>query len=168
MFIYRNGTINDKEALKQLGVIAFGQFAATLGNEHWTMMKSRLDDDDQMADLIGKAATYVCCDGHKIVGMAFLVPSGNPTEMFDAGWCYIRLVSVLPEYEGRGIGKFLTEMCVEHAIQTGETTIALHTSEFQDAARHIYERMGFTILRELEKRYNKQFWIYTMDLNNKK
>ncbi|MDX2173612.1 MAG: hypothetical protein SFY56_10845 [Bacteroidota bacterium] len=34
-------------------------------------------------------------------------------------------------------------MCIAHAKQNNEKTIALHTSEFMDAARHIYEGLGF-------------------------
>lgn len=96
--------------------------------------------------------------------MAFLVPNGRPTDLFDAAWSYIRMVGVDPGSTGNGIAKRLTTMCIDHAHRTGERYIALHTSEFMDAARHIYEGFGFKVVRSLT-RYDKQYWIYLLDLN---
>ena len=98
--------------------------------------------------------------------MAFIIPSENPWDIFKAEWSYIRMVGVNPKYQGQGIAKALTKMCIDHARQTNEKTIALHTSEFMDAARHIYESLGFKILQEIEPRLGKKYWLYTMDLKN--
>lgn len=84
--------------------------------------------------------------------MAFLVPRGNPTEIYEKDWSYTRLVSVNPDFVGQGIGRKLTSICIEAAKQSGEKTIALHTSELMDNARHIYESFGFKILREIDQR----------------
>ncbi len=162
---YRHGTVDDKEALKDLAVIAFGQYKDILGDDHWTVMRSRLSDDNQMNELISISRLFVCTDGDKVIGMAFFIPRGNPTEMYLPEWCYLRLVCVHPHYSGRGIATKLTHMCIDYARQTNEKTVALHTSEFQDAARHVYESIGFTVLKELPLRYNKRFWIYTLDIS---
>jgi ribosomal protein S18 acetylase RimI-like enzyme len=71
-----------------------------------------------------------------------------------------------PDYQGKGIAKMLTKKCIEHAIVLKEKTIALHTSEMMHAARHIYESAGFTILKEIEPRLGKRYWIYTLALNS--
>jgi ribosomal protein S18 acetylase RimI-like enzyme len=92
------------------------------------------------------------------------MPGGNPTDVFKSEWCYLRWVGVHPDYEGRGIAKTLTKLCIDHAISTNEQTIALHTSEFMDAARHIYESLGFTIQNEIPTVYGKKYWLYTMKL----
>jgi hypothetical protein len=34
-------------------------------------------------------------------------------------------------------------------------------------ARHIYESLGFTILREIEPRLGKKYWLYTLDISTK-
>ena len=96
--------------------------------------------------------------------MAFLVPHGNPTEIYDENWCYIRFVSVDPEFGGKGIGRQLTENCIQIAIDNKEQTIALHTSEMMNTARHIYESLGFKILKEIEPRLGKKYWLYTLDI----
>ena len=96
--------------------------------------------------------------------MAYVIPKGNPTDIFQEDWSYIRMVGVNPNYNGNGIGKRLTQLCIDHAKETGENVVALHTSEFMDAARHIYESMGFKQIRELEPRLGKRYWLYQLEL----
>ena len=97
--------------------------------------------------------------------MAFLIPSGNPTDIFQADWSYVRMVGVHHSYGGQGIGRQLMQLCIDQAKATHETTLALHTSEFMDAARHLYEQLGFTQLKELEPRYGKRYWLYLLELS---
>ncbi len=80
------------------------------------------------------------------------------------GWSYIRMVGVHPHYAGRGIGKQLTQRCIDFAISSDEQVIALHTSEYMNAARHIYESLGFKQMKELEPRYGKRYWLYQLEL----
>jgi len=96
--------------------------------------------------------------------MAFLVPSGNPTDIYRKEWSYIRFVSVDPEFTGRGIGRKLTMMCIDKARANGENIIALHTSEIMGNARHIYESLGFRVLKEIDRRLGKRYWLYTLNL----
>ena len=74
------------------------------------------------------------------------------------------MVGVHPTYTGRGIARKLTGMCIDKARELNENVITLHTSEFMDAARHIYESLGFTVLKELAPRLGKKYWLYTLDL----
>jgi ribosomal protein S18 acetylase RimI-like enzyme len=74
------------------------------------------------------------------------------------------LVTVLEKYEGMGIGQQLTERCIDFARTQGEQVIALHTAEFMDKARHIYEKIGFRIVKEIPPRYGKRYWLYEMNL----
>jgi GNAT superfamily N-acetyltransferase len=111
-----------------------------------------------------KTIFAVCENANELVGMAFLIPNGNPTTIFEKEWCYIRLVGVHPKFEGKGIGRKLTQMCIDKAKETGEKTIALHTSEFQNAARHIYESLGFVKQKDLDLIYGKQYYLYTLKL----
>lgn len=74
------------------------------------------------------------------------------------------MVGVNTAYAGKGIGRRLMEICIDHARKTNETKVALHTSEFMDAARHIYENMGFVRIKELDSRLGKRYWLYLLDL----
>lgn len=162
--IYRTGSERDKEQLKNLALIAFGQFRNVLTPENWAIMLGNLNNEENLRYLLERAQIFVCEHNGVFAGIAYLLPGGNPTNVFKAEWAYIRLLSVHPDYEGRGIGRKLTRMCINHARNTGEKVIALHTSEFQDAARHIYESEGFTILEELPQAYGKRYWLYTLNL----
>src|SRR5579875_3221813 len=105
---YRIGTLEDKEKLKKLGLISYGQFRNILTEENWNKMNSFLSAENFYSDLLSKSKCFVCETNDKIIGMAYLVPKGNPTDTFQEDWSYIRMVGVNKEYEGKGIGKKLT------------------------------------------------------------
>lgn len=162
---YRKGHINDLNAIKKLAIKTWSEFKSELTNENWQDLFKTLTNDQTYTDLIEKSYFVVCESLNKeIIGMSFLVPKGNPTEIYDESWCYIRFVTVDPEFGGNGIGKKLTEICVEFAKQNNEKIVALHTSEMMNKAIHIYEKLGFKILREIEPRLGKKYWLYTLNI----
>jgi ribosomal protein S18 acetylase RimI-like enzyme len=163
-YLYRHATLADKQQLIALALISYGQYAPELAAEHLEKMKKTISNEETWTSLIATSKSIVCVDGDKIIGMAFLIPHGNPWDIFKAEWSYIRLVGVNPEYQGQGIAKTLTRRCIDYAIALKEKTVALHTSEMMHAARHIYESAGFRILKEIEPRLGKRYWIYTLEL----
>jgi ribosomal protein S18 acetylase RimI-like enzyme len=162
--IYREASFADIPQLKELGLISYGQFKSILGPDAWEKMNSFLYDEQKLFDLLSISKCYVCMNDHKIVGMAHIIPSGNPWEIFKAEWSYIRMVGVDPSYEGKGIASSLTKLCIDFAKKNNEKLIALHTSEFMNAARHIYEKVGFKKTLEIEPRFGKKYWLYTLEL----
>lgn len=164
-FKYRKGTSKDLEALNVLGLNAYSIFSDELGKENWEQFYNILNNLDMYDGLIKSSICFVCEIEDRIVGMVFIIPNGNPTSVFKSEWSYIRMLAVDPNYKNLGIGKNLIEKCIEHAIQTNENHIALHTSEFMSGARHIYEELGFKIIRELESKFGKKYWLYLLNLN---
>ena len=163
---YRQGNINDLNLLKNLAIKSWKQFESELTVENWQKLKTSLLNDKTFLELLELSYCLVCeNDENEIIGMSFLVPQGNPTEIYDEKWCYIRFVSVDPEFGGQGIGRQLTERCIQFAKDNKEQTIALHTSEMMNKARHIYESLGFKILKELDPRLGKKYWLYTLDIS---
>ncbi len=160
---YREGNSDDVAGLQKLALISYGRFQNALTEENWNKLKSHLINKNLFPDLLKISKGLVCEHQNEIVGMAFLVPKGNPTEIFEADWSYIRMVGVHPDFGGIGIGKTLTQMCIDFAKSWDEKVIALHTSEYMNAARHIYESLGFKQIRELEPRYGKRYWIYKLE-----
>lgn len=55
----------------------------------------------------------------------------------------IRLLAVDPKFRGMGIGRKLTEFCIDLARQKGHPQVALHSTEAMHVAWKMYERMGF-------------------------
>jgi len=164
MIKYREGLIEDVEQLKCLALLSYGQFQNTLTEENWNRLRTHISNENLFPHLLKSSKGFVCEHENEIVGMAFLVPKGNPTEIFQEDWSYIRMVGVHPNFGGHGIGKQLTQMCIDFAKSSEEKIIALHTSEYMNAARHIYESLGFKQVRELEPRYGKRYWIYKLEL----
>jgi ribosomal protein S18 acetylase RimI-like enzyme len=163
---YRHGTKKDLQELKNLAIISWTPFMEQLTEDNWDSLNKTISNDKTYTDLIDQSTCIVCVsDNDDIIGMAFLVPNGNPTDIYEKEWSYIRFVSVDPKFSGQGIGRKLTNMCLDLAKQNGEKIIALHTSEIMDKARHIYESLGFRILKEIDQRLGKRYWLYKLDLN---
>lgn len=161
---YRPASKDDADKLLQLGLAAYGPFAEVLTPENWDQLYRSLMNMEALLDLINRSYVLVGVDDEVIAGMIYLVPSGNPTTIYDKEWCYIRRLGVHPAYNGLGIGKELVQLCIQQAQKNGEKVLALHTSEFMDAARHIYERLGFRRLKEIDPFFGKKYWLYIMEL----
>ena len=102
---YREGATADIKHLLALGIIAYGQFQQVLTEENWHKMCTNLSSEKTYADLIEKSKCFVCVANSEIVAMAYLMPNGNPTKIFEADWSYIRMVGVDPRFEGRELQK---------------------------------------------------------------
>ncbi len=161
---FRKGRTEDLTALKTLAVSSWSRFQLDLTTDNWLRLYNTLTSDEVFAELLEKSDAIVCEAEGEIAGMAFLMPSGNPTEIYEKGWSYIRFVSVDPNCRGKGIGRKLTTLCIDAAKANGEKVIALHTSEFMHEARHIYESLGFEVLKEIDQRLGKRYWLYTLHL----
>ena len=160
--IYRRAALTDVPNIVGLTLCAYHDYKEVLEPVDWARMQTNLANESMFVELLGKAAAFVCEINNQLAGVIFLVPKGNPTTIFPADWSYIRLLGVDPRYRGLGIGRNLTQLCVQHAQVTHEKGVALHTSEFMDAARKMYEGIGFKQENELTPMYGKRYWLYKL------
>jgi ribosomal protein S18 acetylase RimI-like enzyme len=163
-FNYRTGSLDDFAQLKELGILSFSQYRDVLTPDNWEMLRKGLENEDKLKNVIQKSTVFVCEAGDQIIGVAYFIPSGNPEGIFEKDWCYIRRVGVHPSYQGKGIARSLTLKCIAQAKNNKEKIITLHTSEFMDAARHVYESLGFKKLREIDPLFGKRYWLYGLKL----
>jgi ribosomal protein S18 acetylase RimI-like enzyme len=161
---YREGSANEKKSLQQLGILSYNQFSKILSPADWVTMDHFLNNDKMWDQLVSNSKIFVCEYNDQLIGMAYLVPSGNPNHIYPADWSYIRMVGVDPAYRGKGIAKRLTQMCVDFAKQSNEKIVGLHTSALMDDARHIYESAGFKIYKEIDPIYGMKYWLYKLDI----
>ncbi len=59
------------------------------------------------------------------------------------GVCEMKRLYVLPEFNGQGIGKKLSQLIIEKAIALGYTTMVLDTLERLQPALKLYINLGF-------------------------
>ncbi len=95
------------------------------------------------------------------VGCVMLVKDKEP------GTARIRLLLVDPKARGLGLGVWLTDECVKFSRAAGYKKLTLWTHSILTAARHVYEKAGFT-LTSSEPRHTwgkdvvAEFWDMTL------
>ena len=162
---YRDGNIDDLDQMMELAFLSWKEYKSQLTEENWNQLEKLLENSDTYNDLLKMSQCILCETIEKeVVGMAFLVPSGNPTHIYEETWSYIRFVSVNPDFRGQKIGKTLTEKCITYAKENKENIVALHTSEMMGQAISLYEKLGFRIKRELDPILGKRYWLYLLEL----
>jgi GNAT superfamily N-acetyltransferase len=165
--VYRPTVENDLPALQSLAVASYGQLKTNLTPANWNKLEALLISDDNFPVLIQSCYGFVCEEENQLLGMAFLVPSGNPTKIYSGETSIVRMVGVHPDHGGKGIAQTLTRLCMEKAKQTGEKKISLHSAEVMYAARHIYEKLGFKKIRLLDEHYGLAYWLYELEIDDR-
>jgi ribosomal protein S18 acetylase RimI-like enzyme len=129
------------EALGELTVAAYHALEDTM--HHQDAYDRRLRD-------VARRATTSCVlvamapAGELLGGVTFVSGPDDPySEELHEGEAGIRMLAVDPAHQGRGIGRALTEACLDRARADGRSRLVLHTGDWMPAAIRLYERMGF-------------------------
>ena len=127
---------------------AYGEYASAFPEANWIpYLRDILDlegrssaSDLLVADLEGE---LVACVSYYAPGAPVSYPSDSFSVHWPMEWASFRLLAVDPSARGHGVGRALTEACIERARSQGALTVGLHTTAPMAVARAMYERMGF-------------------------
>jgi len=94
---------------------------------------------------------WVAEDGGALAGTVSYVPGpGEYAEFNNPRGAGIRMLAVLPEFQGRGIGEALVRACLERARADRRQRVYLDTTEWMGTAQRLYQRIGFARAPELD------------------
>jgi ribosomal protein S18 acetylase RimI-like enzyme len=155
-------TRNDFDAIADLNVSAYAEFASRLRPGSWETMQQNLRNVAERAEI---AEFMVCRSGNDIVGSVAYCPAGkgDPT-LFKPDMASILLLAVSPMHRGKGIAKALTVECISRARGDKANSIGLFTSELMQSAQHIYRRLGFQQEAELPMRHGIRYFLFVLPL----
>ena len=115
------------------------------------------DYADQLRDVSTRAAAVevlVAVEGDRLLGGVTYVPGpGRFAEFDDQDGAGIRMLAVDPDVQRRGVGRLLTEACIERARSAGRGRIVLHSTPWMPAAHRLYESLGFVRAPERDESY---------------
>ena len=112
--------------------------------------------DVELRDVTRRAATScvlvaVSPAGELLGGVTYVRGPEDPySEELQEGEAGIRMLAVDPDHQGRGIGRTLTQACLNRARSEGRRRLVLHTGAWMHNAIRLYERMGFERVPELD------------------
>ena len=160
--IIRAARRGEYAAVDRLTVQAYREYAGSISPEMWAAYEADLADSEARAQ---EAVILVAEQVDELVGaVAYFPPGDRESRWFPEDFGYFRVLAVLPEHRSQGIGRRLTEACIERAQADGARAIGLMTTELMTVAKGMYERMGFAQQAEYEGAIGGRFWLYSLPL----
>jgi predicted N-acetyltransferase YhbS len=144
----RDALPRDRTAIRELTLAAYQEYAKPLG-EYWEGYKNAMLRTLETIgkDNLGKPAQQLVVeDNDEIVAAILLYPAGvtlvaHDGEQLTTKFPEMRLLSVLPELRGRGLGTLLMRECVERVKASGAKAVMFHTTALMRVER-LYQRVG--------------------------
>lgn len=145
--LIREAHPDEYEALGLLLIAVYSQLEGFPTPREQPVYYRKLADVGGLAARKDVALLVASTDGTLLGGVVYFgdmteYGSGGsaPAERNAAG---IRLLGVRSSTRGRGIGKALTQACIERARRQGRAQVILHTTEAMHAAWGLYVSLGF-------------------------
>ncbi len=136
------------EPARQVLRTAYAEYEGAFPRESWRLyLADILDLEGRAGDselLVAKIeGEVVGCVSYFPPGSKASYPSDAFSERWPEDWGAFRLLAVDPSARGKGVGRKLTDACIERARGKGAPAVGLHTTAPMAVARAMYERMGF-------------------------
>ena len=140
--LLRNGTFSDGKAVLENFLQTHGEtdFLLTYPDENTFTPEGEAEFLRHKEESPNEIELVAVVDG-KIAGTAGIDVIGSKDKIKHRAEFGI---SILKEYQGLGIGRKMTEICVECAKKAGYTQLELSVVSENKAAVTLYEKIGFT------------------------
>jgi GNAT superfamily N-acetyltransferase len=150
----------DSQEINRLAVTAFQEYSSNYSD--WPALATFLA---KMSDLAKTGEIVVAEVAAEIVGaVAYIPPHRAKAPYFDQAWPVIRSLVVDPKKRGAGVGRALTQECINRARRDRSSVIALHTSAIMTVALPMYLRMGFEWHHDAPAIYGVPYSVYLKKL----
>lgn len=160
--IVRDFSPADAEAVNAVALAAFAQYEGVYAD--WDALTRAVGSMSELAES-GRIIVAEDPTGTIVGAVAYVGPHAGPrAEFFEPRWPIVRMLVVDPAARGRGIGRRLTQACIERARSDGAAAIALHTSPAMATALALYLRMGFRLERKVPDRFGVPYAVYLKPL----
>jgi GNAT superfamily N-acetyltransferase len=137
----READENDLVAVRAVLQAANDEVAATVPPDFYRAYLRTLID---VTSRLGEPQLLVAEGAGGIVGtITFYPDASREGRDWPSAWTAIRATAVLPAARGQGIGRRLTQACIDRSRALGAPTLCLHTGAFRTAAMALYARLGF-------------------------
>ena len=151
----------DAREINRLAVTAFEEFGGSYSD--WPALAAIYG---RMSGLAKSGEIVVAEIAANIVGaVAYIPPHQRKAPYFDQAWPIIRSLVVDPGSRGAGVGRALTQECIERARRDGSPVIALHTSAIMTVTLPMYLRMGFEWHHDAPAVYGVPYAVYLKKLS---
>ena len=114
----------------------------------------------KMSELSQTAELIIATFDKRLVGGVAYVPPGTEKRHFPTELPCICMLVVDPNHRGQGVGRSLTQACIERAKRDNAPKIGLHTSPIMEVALPLYLRMGFVKEADIEAIRGVPYAIY--------
>jgi ribosomal protein S18 acetylase RimI-like enzyme len=161
--IIRRAIPSDAPAINDLCLQAYQEFESVIGSSNWQQLRETLA---RAAELSNRGEIILAENAEGLAGMVVYVAPGAPARgKLPATWASLSALAVSPRCRGLGIGRKLTEECIERARRDGAIAIRLTTSEMMTVAQPMYLRMGFQLDADLGLRFGVNEVRYVLRLS---
>lgn len=146
----RDARNDERETMLRITLEAYEEYASIMPGPIWKVYRQQLVT---ALDENGPAERLLAVHGDTVVGSVLLYPAQAQAYKSSsvAAICpEVRLLAVLPDVRGYGVGRALMDECARRAGSAGATMLGLHTIDQMQAAQRLYARLGFVHIPEMD------------------
>ncbi len=148
-FLIREGRPDELDEIVALVKTAYREFKEYFPAERWEAWMENIRETVHA----GAGVLIVAEERGRIRGVVKFYPFANQARM--GHWprpaSAMRILAVHPDSRGQGYGTLLTRECINRARALKIHRMFLYTGTFMQAARHIYESLGFKRAPEFDR-----------------